>query len=127
MIINHLGVNFVTRNLAKATNPTVDVSVNGDTYTIKTVSSVKTTQITFQLGIEFEEDRADGKKVKTIINADGPNKLVQVQKGEKEVTIVREFTDNGLIVVSIFYGVVIVLLIININAIFFCTFFSHTP
>lgn len=90
----------MTRNLAKTATPTVEVSVSGDTYTIKTLSTLKNSEITFQLGVEFEEDRADGKRVKTVVTADGATKLVQVQKGDKEVTIVREFSDDGLTVVS---------------------------
>ena len=94
------GVSFVTRNLAKTATPTVEVSVNGDQYTIKNLSTLKNTEITFTLGVEFEEDRADGKKVKTVVTKDSDTKLTQVQKGDKEVTIVREFSDDALTVVS---------------------------
>src|SRR5690606_464082 len=69
-------------------------------YTIKTSSSMKTSAISFKIGEEFEEDRADGKKVKTVVTKESDTKLVQVQKGDKEVTIVREFSDDGLTVVS---------------------------
>nr|ABL09313.1 allergen Ale o 13 [Aleuroglyphus ovatus] len=103
--LKELGVNFVTRNLAKSATPTVEVAVNGDTYTIKTLSTLKNSEITFKLGEEFEEDRADGKKVKTVVNKESDTKLVQVQKGDKEVTIVREFSDDGLTVTATVNGV----------------------
>ncbi|CAG2161808.1 unnamed protein product [Oppiella nova] len=92
--LKQLGVNFVVRNLAKSATPTVEISKDGDLFTIKTIS-VKNTEIKFELGKEFEEARADGKNVKTSIVADG-NKLIQVQKGDKEVKIVREFNGNEL-------------------------------
>jgi hypothetical protein len=37
--------------------------------------------------------------VKTTITQDG-NKLIQVQKGEKETTIIREFSDDEVKMVS---------------------------
>ena len=99
------GVNFVTRNLAKSASPTVEVIVDGDSYTIKTSSTLKNSEIKFKLGEEFEEDRADGKKVQTSVTKEGDNKLVQVQKGDKPVTIVREFSEEGLTVTATVNGV----------------------
>nr|WBV73483.1 allergen [Blomia tropicalis] len=103
--LKELGLNFVTRNLAKTASPTVEVSVDGDNYTIKSTSTFKNTEVKFKIGEEFEEDRADGKKVSTTVNKESDTKLVQVQKGEKEVTIVREFSDEGLTVTATVNGV----------------------
>nr|ABL09307.1 allergen Aca s 13 [Acarus siro] len=103
--LKELGLNFVTRNLAKSATPTVEVSVNGDSYTIKTASTLKNTEISFKLGEEFEEARADGKTVKTVVNKESDTKFVQVQQGDKEVTIVREFSDEGLTVTATVNGV----------------------
>nr|ABU97480.1 allergen Tyr p 13 [Tyrophagus putrescentiae] len=102
--LKELGVNFVTRNLAKSASPTVEVIVDGDSYTIKTSSTLKNSEIKFKLGEEFEEDRADGKKVQTSVTKEGDNKLVQVQKGDKPVTIVREFSEEGLTVTATVNG-----------------------
>jgi len=96
--LKELGVNFVMRNLAKTSSPTVEITKDGDTYSLKTTTAIKTSEIKFELGKEFEEDRMDGKKVKTVIEADG-NKLIQTQLGDKEVKIVREFNDKELKVV----------------------------
>ncbi len=95
----------MTRNLAKSASPTVEVIVDGDSYTIKTSSTLKNSEIKFKLGEEFEEDRADGKKVQTSVTKEGDNKLVQVQKGDKPVTIVREFSEEGLTVTATVNGV----------------------
>nr|AAX34046.1 Sui m 13 allergen [Suidasia medanensis] len=104
--LKELGVSFVTRNLAKSATPTLEVIVDGDNYTIKTISTIKSSEIKFQLGQEFEEDRMDGKKVKTVVNKEGDNKLVQVQKGDKEVNIVRDFSAEGVNVTATVNGVV---------------------
>jgi len=96
--LKELGVNFVMRNLAKTSTPTVEITKDGDQYSLKTITAIKTSEIKFELGKEFEEDRMDGKKVKTVVNAEG-NKLIQTQFGDKEVKIVREFDDKELKVV----------------------------
>src|SRR5699024_10012870 len=51
-------------NLAKTSKPTIEITLDGDEYTIKTITTLKTTEIKFKLGEEFEENRMDGVKVK---------------------------------------------------------------
>ena len=58
----------MTRKAANAAKPTVEVSINGDDYSIKTISTLKNTEIKFKLDQEFEEDRADGKRVKVSLH-----------------------------------------------------------
>lgn len=87
--------------MAKTLKPTLEVEVAGDDqYTIRSLSTFKNTEIKFKLGEEFEEDRADGKRVKTVVVKEGDNKLVQTQKGDKEVKIVRELKDDEIVVVG---------------------------
>jgi len=93
--LKELGVNFVLRNLAKTSTPTVEITKTDDQYSMKTVTTFKTTEIKFELGKEFEEARMDGKNVKSVMVADG-NKLIQTQGGDKEVKIVREFNGDEL-------------------------------
>ncbi|EDX13356.1 GD20655 [Drosophila simulans] len=90
------GVRLVTRKMGNSLSPTVEVTLEGDTYTLTTTSTFKTSAISFKLGVEFDEETLDGRNVKSIITLDG-NKLTQEQKGDKPTTIVREFTDNELI------------------------------
>jgi len=97
--LKELGANFVLRNLAKTSTPVFEVSKDGEQFTMKTTTTLKTSEIKFELGKEFEENRLDGKKVKTVVVADG-NKLVQTQYGDKEVKIVREFNGDELKVTS---------------------------
>lgn len=67
---------------------------------MSTTTMLKTTTIKFKLGEEFEEERADGAKVKSIITLDG-NKMTHVMKGEPESTIIREFNGDEMKAVSI--------------------------
>lgn len=55
---------FATRQVANMTKPTTIIEINGDTITIKTQSTFKNTEISFKLGVEFNETTADDRKVK---------------------------------------------------------------
>jgi len=86
-----LGVGIVTRKMGSSVSPVVELTEDGGLYTLKTTSPFKNTEIKFKLGEEFNEETADGRQVKSVCTLED-NKLVQVQKGEKDTTIEREFT-----------------------------------
>jgi hypothetical protein len=87
----------------KAQNPMIDISVANQLFTIKTITAFKTHEIKFFIGKEFEEQRVDGKTVKTVINAI-ENKLIQTMFDEKEVMIIREFIGDCLkVITTVFY------------------------
>ncbi|XP_046385331.1 fatty acid-binding protein, muscle isoform X2 [Ischnura elegans] len=90
-----LGVGLVTRKMGNAVTPTVEVTEKDGTFTIKTMSTFKNSEISFKLGEEFDEETVDGRKVKSVITKDG-NKLVHIQKGDKETTIIREFNGDEM-------------------------------
>lgn len=96
-----LGVGLVMRKMGNAATPCVDITLDGDTYTLKTVTTFKTTEIKFKLGEEFEETTADGRVVKSKVVLEG-NKLIHNQVGDKEKkekdsVLTREFTDTDMI------------------------------
>nr|Q9U5P1.1 RecName: Full=Fatty acid-binding protein; AltName: Allergen=Lep d 13 [Lepidoglyphus destructor]CAB62213.1 allergen [Lepidoglyphus destructor] len=103
--LDKLGVGFLVKTAAKTVKPTLEVAVDGDTYIFRSLSTFKNTEIKFKLGEEFEEDRADGKRVKTVIVKDGDNKFVQTQYGDKEVKVVREFKGDEVEVTASVDGV----------------------
>ncbi|XP_056597410.1 fatty acid-binding protein, heart [Triplophysa dalaica] len=91
-----IGVGFATRQVGSMTKPTTIISMDADIITLKTVSTFKSTEINFKLGVEFDETTADDRKVKSKLTLDG-EKLVHVQKWEdKETTLVREISGNNL-------------------------------
>lgn len=93
------GVGMVTRKMGATVSPVVELTEKDGVYTLKTTSTFKNTEIKFKLGEEFDEETVDGRKVKSICTLDG-NKLVQVQKGDKDTTIDREFTPTEMKAVS---------------------------
>lgn len=90
----------MTRKMGSSVSPVVELTEKDGTYTLKTTSPFKNTEISFKLGEEFDEETADGRKVKSVCTLDG-NKLVQVQKGEKDSTIEREFSATEMKAVSV--------------------------
>ena len=89
-LMKALGVGWLTRKLGGATSPVVEVTKDGDTYTMKTESTFKNTEVKFKLGQEFDEETPDGRDVKSTITFDG-NKMIHIQKGEKDTIIEREY------------------------------------
>ena len=90
-----LGVSLLTRKMGSSVSPVVELTENNGLYTLKTTSPFKNSEIKFKLGEEFDEETPDGRKVKSVCTLDG-NKLVQIQKGEKQTTIEREFTPTEM-------------------------------
>jgi fatty acid-binding protein 7 len=88
-----LGVGLVVRKMGNAASPVIELTKSGDEYTLTSQSTFKNTTTLFKLGEEFEEETPDGRKVKAVITQDG-NKLIHIQKGEKETTIIREFSED---------------------------------
>ncbi|XP_039596416.1 fatty acid-binding protein, heart-like isoform X2 [Polypterus senegalus] len=62
--MKQLGVGFLMRQMGCSTKPTTIIELNGDEIIVKTQSTFKNTEIKFKLGEEFDEDTADGRKVK---------------------------------------------------------------
>lgn len=90
-----LGVGMVTRKMGSSVSPVVELTESNGVYTLKTTSPFKNSEIKFKLGEEFDEETPDGRKVKSVCTLEG-NKLIQVQKGEKETTIEREFSPTEM-------------------------------
>ncbi|XP_074841820.1 fatty acid-binding protein 5-like [Carettochelys insculpta] len=93
-----LGVNMAMRKMGTVVKPDVYISKDGDTITIKTESTFKSSQFSFKLGEKCEENTVDGRKVQTLVTLNG-NALTQLQQWDgKESTIVRKIDDGNLVV-----------------------------
>jgi len=100
--LKEIGINLIKRKLANMAYPTLDITKDENDYvTIKTISPFKTHVNRFRVGEEFDEERIDGKVVKSIVNNEG-NTFIQTQKDE-DLTIkyIREFTGDQIKVTSI--------------------------
>jgi len=99
--MREVGVNAVTAKLGSVAKPTMIVSQEGDTWTLKSETTFKNTKVVFQLGVEFDETTADDRKMKTTFTLEG-NKLIQTQKptvdGGVPSVITREVNGNKILV-----------------------------
>merc|ERR1712240_385206 len=77
-----LDVSFLLRKAATVSTPVMEVSEEGGVWTIKTSTTLKTMELKFKLGGEFDETTPDGREVTaTVTHEDG--KIVSVQKAKK--------------------------------------------
>jgi len=78
-----LGVGLIKRKLANSVIPIneIEIADNG-IYTIRTVTTVRTSEISFKLNEPFTEDTIDGRKTQTVATRVG-NFLKLDQKGDK--------------------------------------------
>merc|ERR1712154_394985 len=95
-ILAELGVNFLLRKAATVSTPVMDVSEADGAWTIKTSTTLKSMELKFKIGEEFDETTPDGRDVTAIVTLEG-NSFVSVQKakkdGQKSTKVIREF--NG--------------------------------
>merc|ERR1712243_163921 len=94
-----LGVSFLLRKAAMSSTPVMTITETGGNWTMVTKTTVKSIELKFRLGEEFEEDTTDGRHCETVVTLEG-NTMTTTQNatkaGEKNVVVVREFNDEGL-------------------------------
>jgi len=90
-VMKALGVGWMTRKVGASVSPVIELTEKDGVYCISSKSTFKNTETIFKIGEEFEEETPDGRKVKSVITQEG-NKLIHVQKGEKDTTIIREYS-----------------------------------
>ncbi|XP_075998478.1 cellular retinoic acid-binding protein 1a [Genypterus blacodes] len=76
-LLKTLGVNAMLRRVAgaAASNPHVEIRQDGEQFYIKTSTTVRTTEINFQIGEEFNEETVDGRKCKSLATWETENKM----------------------------------------------------
>jgi hypothetical protein len=89
-------VGMIDRTVQQKDKPILDISVSGEDFVIKTTSLLKTTQLAFTLGKVVEQE-IWGRVVKTLVNKEGDNKLVQlIYFNSLECKRVMEFYSLGI-------------------------------
>ena len=98
--LKELDVNYILRKAAYAANPEFEVFLDGNDIKFKTSTMLKSIELTFKPGEEFEEKTFDGRTVRGIVTKEG-NKFISIQNNVKEggisTKIVREFKDDEMI------------------------------
>ncbi|KAK9680498.1 Lipocalin / cytosolic fatty-acid binding protein family [Popillia japonica] len=95
-----LGVGLVTRKMGATVSPVISLNKDGDDYVLTSQSTFKNMTSKFKPGVEFDDETADGRKVKSTITFNG-NILTEIQKDNngKVTTLERTFTDSDVTIV----------------------------
>ena len=93
--MQRLGVGYLTRKLGNQSYPVVTINMDGgEEYCMKTESLVKTSELKFKLGDQFEEITGDGRKVLSTMSMTAPNTMMHQMLGTdggKNSFCTREF------------------------------------
>lgn len=83
--------------------PVMEITEEDGVWSIKTSTTLKSMELKFQLGEEFEETTPDGRDVRAIVTLEG-NKLISVQKakkaGQQSTRVVRELNGDECVQTS---------------------------
>ncbi|XP_033832855.1 retinol-binding protein 2-like [Periophthalmus magnuspinnatus] len=102
-VMKALDIDFATRKIAAHLHQTKVIVQNGDKFETKTLSTFRNYEVNFTIGVEFEEHTKalDNRKVMTLVTWDG-DKLICVQKGEKENRGWKHWIEDDMLHLEIF-------------------------
>merc|ERR1711962_1014918 len=99
-LLKELDVNFLLRKAATVSTPVMEISEDGGVWTIKTSTTLKTMELKFKLGEEFDEVTPDGRDVSALVTFED-GKIITVQKAKNEkhksTKSVRELNGDELV------------------------------
>ncbi|KAI4490890.1 hypothetical protein M0804_003834 [Polistes exclamans] len=93
-----LGVPYVARKMMGLASPRMEISNEGEKWSIRTVSMMRTIELKFVLSEEYEETLPSGEILKNVTTMEDDS-LVTVSYRPDNSKIVRkyDFTDDGLV------------------------------
>ena len=90
---------MLTRKAATVSTPIMEVTESGGKWKVITKTTLKSSELNFEIGVPFDETTFDGRKCKTTVTKEG-NKLicnqVATEPGKKNLTTIRDFSDAGV-------------------------------
>ncbi|XP_042362741.1 cellular retinoic acid-binding protein 2b [Plectropomus leopardus] len=112
-LLKALGVNVVLRKIAvrAAASPAVEITQQDETLSIKTSTSVRTTNVSFTVGQSFNEATVDGRACTSFPKWETDSKISceqTLQKGDGPKTSwTRELTNDGELILTMTAGDVV--------------------
>ncbi|KAK6186367.1 hypothetical protein SNE40_008415 [Patella caerulea] len=100
-LMEAMGVNFVLRKVASKITIYQEIVQNGDNWEINMTSTFKNKSVKFQLGVPFDDETMDGRKIKATFTLED-DVLVLNQKGIKEgdldTLVTRKVDENDQLI-----------------------------
>ncbi|XP_056154113.1 cellular retinoic acid-binding protein 2b [Lampris incognitus] len=112
-LLKALGVNVFLRKIAvaAASSPAVEITQQGESLSIQTSTSVRTTHVSFTVGESFNEITLDGRPCTSFPRWETDSKIIceqTLQKGEgPKTTWTRELTNDGELILTMSAGDVV--------------------
>lgn len=93
-----VGVPYIPRKMMCMTSPRLEILNDDDKWTLRTISMIRTTEVTFSLGEEYEEHMPAGVTLKNVTTMEGDS-LVTVSVGPDDNKVIRkyEITEDGVL------------------------------
>ncbi len=96
--LKKVGVNMIMRTAASKATPVLEITQNGDEFTVITKSAIRTQESKFKMGEEFTaKDPMVGKEVKMMASWDGGKQVIKPADDPDGITITREIEGDKLI------------------------------
>merc|ERR1712055_285341 len=80
--LRKLNVGIVMRKAATASTPTMTITEEGGKWKMVTATTLKSIELSFELGVPFKETTTDGRECNTTVTMEGK--------------VIREFSDAGI-------------------------------
>lgn len=95
-----IGVPFMARKLMAATTPVVDITLKDDTWTISTSTLIRTNELQFKAGEEYDEVMPSGDVLKNVTTVED-DRLVTVSKVADGSQTTRTYSviDSGMLLI----------------------------
>lgn len=112
-LLKALSVNVLLRKIAvtAAASPSVEISQQGESLSIRTYTSIRTTVISFTVGQSFNENTVDGRLCTSFPKWETDRKISceqTLQKGDGPKTSwTRELTNDGQLILTMTAGDVV--------------------
>ncbi|XP_017790990.1 PREDICTED: fatty acid-binding protein 12-like isoform X1 [Habropoda laboriosa] len=93
-----VGVPYIPRKMMCMSSPRLEILNDSDKWTIRTISMIRTVEVTFTLGEEYEEHMPAGVTLKNVTTMEGDS-LVTVSVGPDNNKVLRKYavTEDGVV------------------------------
>ena len=103
--LNAEDIGMIKRNVIAKTRPDMIVEIDGDNFTVTTITTLKTIKISFTLGKEYQCDPGTDKVNNYITTLEGGDTLMTKKLDDNFSTSSMKFTDDGLIITMTAQGI----------------------
>lgn len=93
-----MGIPYIPRKIMCVSRPRLEITNDGEKWTIRTITMMQTTEQTFSLGEEYEQTMPSGDTLKNVTTMDGDSLVTtSITPDNSKVLRKYEFTDDNVV------------------------------